>query len=158
MATIIYLKGDATQPQAKGNKVIAQVCNDLGGWGKGFVLALSKRWRGPEAAYRSWHKDRSKNDFGLGAVQLVQVEPYIWVANMVAQRGMKSGSNRPPIRYEAVRACLKRLSVEARQLEASVHMPRIGCGLAGGRWEEVEPIIAEELISQGIQVTVYDLG
>ena len=116
MATIRYVKGDATQPQAKGNRIIAHVCNDLGGWGKGFVLAISKRWPGPEAAYRAWHKDRSKNDFGLGAIQIVQVEPYIWVANMVAQRGMKTGSNGPPIRYEAVRACLKKLAVEAERV------------------------------------------
>ena len=115
MATIKYIKGDATQPQAKGNRIIAHVCNDLGGWGKGFVLAVSKRWPEPEEAYRAWHRDRSKNDFGLGAVQLVQVEPYIWVANMVAQRGMKTGSNGPPIRYEAVRACLRKLAAEAKR-------------------------------------------
>ncbi len=156
MATIKYIKGDATQPQAKGNRIIAHVCNDLGGWGKGFVLAVSKRWPEPEAAYRAWHKDRSKNDFGLGAVQLVQVEPYVWVANMVAQRGMKTGSNGPPIRYEAVRACLRRLAVEANALGASVHMPRIGCGLASGRWEEVEQIVTEELTSMEIDVMVYD--
>jgi O-acetyl-ADP-ribose deacetylase (regulator of RNase III) len=158
MATIQYIKGDATQPQAKGNRIIAHVCNDLGGWGKGFVLAISKRWPGPEAAYRAWHKDRSKNDFGLGAIQLVQVEPYIWVANMIAQRGMKTGSNGPPIHYEAVRACLKELALEAEGLEASVHMPRIGCGLAGGRWEKIEPIVLDELVSQGFEVTVYDFG
>jgi O-acetyl-ADP-ribose deacetylase (regulator of RNase III) len=156
MTTINYVKGDATQPQAKGNKIIAHVCNDLGGWGKGFVLAVSKRWPGPEAAYREWHKDRSKNDFGLGAFQLVRVERYIWVANMVAQRGMKTGSNGPPIRYEAVRACVQKLAVEAQVLGASVHMPRIGCGLAGGRWEEVEPVIFDELALQGVEVTVYD--
>lgn len=158
MAAITYIKGDATQPQAKGKKVIAHVCNDLGGWGKGFVVAISRRWPEPEAAYRAWHRNRSKNDFGLGAIQVVQVETYIWVANMVAQRGMKTGSNGPPIRYEAVRACLKALAAEARKLEASVHMPRIGCGLAGGRWEEVEPIILDELISHGVEVTVYDFG
>lgn len=158
MATITYLRGDATQPQAKGNRIIVHVCNDLGGWGKGFVLAISKRWAGPEAAYRAWHRDRSANDFGLGAVQLVQVEPYIWVANMVAQRGMKTGSHGPPIRYEAVRDCLRSLAGEAKMRGASVHMPRIGCGLAGGRWEEIEPIILEELISQDIEVTVYDLS
>ena len=158
MATIHYLKGDATQPQARGNKVIAHVCNDLGGWGKGFVLAISKRWPRPEAAYRAWYKGRSGNDFGLGEVQLVQVEPYVWVANMVAQRGMKTGSYGPPIRYEAVRACLKKLAGETRSLGASVHMPRIGCGLAGGRWEEIEPIILDELVSQGVEVTVYDFA
>jgi O-acetyl-ADP-ribose deacetylase (regulator of RNase III) len=158
MAIINYIEGDATQPQAKGSKLIAHVCNDLGGWGKGFVLAVSKRWPEPEAAYRAWHKDRSKNDFGLGAIRLVQVEPYVWVANMVAQRGMKTGSNGPPIRYDAVRVCLKKLAGEAKSLGASVHMPRIGCGLAGGRWEQVEPIIAGELTSHDVEVTVYDLG
>lgn len=156
MATIHYVKGDATQPQAKGNKVIAHVCNDLGGWGKGFVLAISKRWAEPEAEYRAWHKGRSRNDFGLGAIRLVRVEPYVWVANMVAQRGMKTGSNGPPIRYEAVRACLRKLAVEAEALQASAHMPRIGCGLAGGRWEKVEPIVVEEMTSKGIEVTIYD--
>jgi O-acetyl-ADP-ribose deacetylase (regulator of RNase III) len=88
----------------------------------------------------------------------VQVEPYIWVANMVAQKGMKTGSNGPPIRYEAVRACLKKLGEEANGLRASIHMPRIGCGLAGGRWEEIEPIILDELASHGVVVTVYDFG
>lgn len=158
MATITYLKGDATQPHAKGNRIIAHVCNDLGGWGKGFVLAISKRWPEPEAAYRAWHKDRSKNDFGLGAVQLIPVEPYIWVANMVAQRGMKAGPSGPPIRYEAVRACLRTLAERAKDLDASVHMPRIVCGLAGGKWEEIEPIITEELTSKGVEVTVYDFA
>jgi O-acetyl-ADP-ribose deacetylase (regulator of RNase III) len=158
MATIKYIKGDATQPQASGYKVIAHVCNDLGRWGKGFVLAVSKRWSEPEAAYRAWHKGRSKNEFGLGAIQVVQVEKYIWVGNMIAQRGMKTGSNGPPIRYEAVRTCLKKIAVGAKQFGASVHMPRIGCGLAGGRWEEIEPIILDELTSNGIEVTVYDLG
>ena len=140
MATVRYIKGDATQPQATGNRIIGHVCNDLGGWGKGFVLAISKRWPEPEAAYRVWHKDRSKNDFGLGAVQLVRVETYIWVANMVARHGMRAGSNGPPIRYGAVRDCMKKLVVETEALGASIHMPRLGCGLAGGRWEEVSPL------------------
>jgi O-acetyl-ADP-ribose deacetylase (regulator of RNase III) len=158
MTTITYLKGDATQPQGKGSKIIAHICNDLGGWGKGFVLAISKRWKEPEIAYRAWHKERTTSGFGLGAVQFVQATPYICVANMLGQRGMKSGSNGPPIRYEAVRSCLKELAREAKEKKASVHMPRIGCGLAGGRWEEIEPIIKEELTSQGIEVTVYDFG
>ena len=55
MATIRYLKGDATCPQAKGVKIICHVCNDIGGWGKGFVLALSRRWEQPESEYRAWY-------------------------------------------------------------------------------------------------------
>ena len=42
MTAIQYLTGDATAPTASGNKIIAHVCNDIGGWGKGFVLAPLK--------------------------------------------------------------------------------------------------------------------
>ena len=108
MSGITYVRGDATAPQGKGVKIIAHVCNDLGGWGKGFVLALSRRWPEPEAAYRRWHRERASNDFGLGAVQFVQVGPYIWVANMVGQRGMRTGSKGVPVRYEAIDAAPRR--------------------------------------------------
>jgi hypothetical protein len=37
-------------------------------------------------------------------------------------------------------------------------MPRIGCGLAGGRWEMIEPLVTEELERHGVEVTVYDLA
>jgi hypothetical protein len=35
-------------------------------------------------------------------------------------------------------------------------MPRIGCGLAGGDWNKVEAIINKTLISNGLEVFVYD--
>ncbi|MFJ5231080.1 macro domain-containing protein [Kitasatospora sp. NPDC088391] len=155
--TIVYVRGDATAPRGKGTRIVAHVCNDLGGWGKGFVLALSRRWPEPEAAYRRWHRERAGNDFGLGAVQLVQVSPYLWVANMVGQRGTRTArSTGVPVRYEAIDTALGALAGHAGRLGASVHMPRIGCGLAGGRWERVEPLVTARLTARGIPVTVYD--
>jgi O-acetyl-ADP-ribose deacetylase (regulator of RNase III) len=154
MSQITYLMGDATCPQAKGLKVICHVCNDIGGWGKGFVLAVSRRWPEPGAAYRAWYS--SGEGFALGAVQFVQVESHIWVANMLGQRGIRRGSSGPPIRYDAIAACLKTVAGKARELGASVHMPRIGCGLAGGEWSKVEPLIEEHLCRRGVPVTVYD--
>ncbi|MFC8404402.1 macro domain-containing protein [Streptomyces griseoincarnatus] len=156
MAGIRYVRGDATVPSVKGVKVIAHVCNDIGGWGKGFVLALSRRWPEPEAAYRAWHRDRAANDFGLGAVRLVQAERYVWVANMIGQRGVRTGGKGVPVRYEAIDTALDRLAGHALELGASVHMPRIGCGLAGGRWSRVEPLVEDRLVRRGIPVTVYD--
>lgn len=150
------VRGDATCPQAKGPKIIAHGCNDLGGWGKGFVVAVSRRWPEPERAYRRWHRDRAHNDFGLGAVQVVPVAADVWVANMVTQHGMRTGSHGPPIRYEAVGHALAIVAEHAARLSASVHLPRIGCGLAGGRWERIEPIIIEALCARDIPTTVYD--
>ncbi|MFC8537639.1 macro domain-containing protein [Streptomyces sp. NPDC057249] len=156
MSEIRYVRGDATAPGGKGVKVIVHVCNDLGGWGKGFVLALSRRWPEPEAAYRRWHRERARNDFGLGAVQFVQVAPSTWVANLVGQRGMRRGSKGVPVRYEAIDTGLAAVAGRARELGASVHMPRIGCGLAGGTWSRIEPLIAARLTDRGLSVTVYD--
>ena len=132
---ILYIKGDATAPIGSGVKVITHICNDIGGWGKGFVLALT-----------------------LGAVQFVNVENELYVANMIGQHGIyKDSKGLPPIRYDAVRQCLKEVALFAIDHKASVHMPRIGCGLAGGKWELMEQIIKEELITKEIAVTVYDL-
>lgn len=156
MTAIRYLAGDATVPQAKGPKIIAHVCNDRGGWGKGFVLALSARWQEPEKAYRKWHRERAGNDFGLGAVQVVEVGRGLWVANMIGQHGTRTGSSGPPIRYEAVDRCLERLAEHAAELRASVHMPRIGCGLAGGKWGRIEPSVRARLGERDVAVTVYD--
>ncbi|MEU1211527.1 macro domain-containing protein [Streptomyces sp. NPDC005791] len=158
MSGITYVRGDATSPQGKGVKLIVHCCNDLGGWGKGFVLALSRRWPGPEAAYRRWHRERAGNDFGPGAAQFVRVEPYVWVANVVGQRGTRTGSKGVPVRYEAIDAGLEKVAAKAAELGASVHMPRIGCGLAGGTWPRVEPLVTDRLVSRGIAVTVYDVG
>lgn len=157
MKSITYLKGDATAPQASGTKIIAHICNDIGGWGKGFVLAISRRWPEPEKMYREWYRLNPGNDFALGNIQLVQVEPYIYVANMIGQRGVKaSRTEGAPIRYEAVESCLDKLAKEAGKLNASVHMPRIGCGLAGGKWENIEPLIEKTLLKENVDVYVYD--
>jgi O-acetyl-ADP-ribose deacetylase (regulator of RNase III) len=158
MSEITYVRGDATAPSVKGVKLIAHVCNDIGGWGKGFVLALSRRWPEPEAAYRAWHRDRAHNDFGLGATQFVQVEKYVWVANLIGQRGIRTGSKGVPVRYEAIDTGLAHLATKAAELGASVHMPRIGCGLAGGNWSRVEPLVTRRLVERGVAVTVYDHG
>ncbi|KAF5993240.1 macro domain-containing protein [Streptomyces sp. WAC00263] len=158
MSEITYVRGDATAPSVNGVKLIAHVCNDIGGWGKGFVLALSRRWPEPEAAYRAWHRDRAHNDFGLGATQFVQVEKYVWVANLIGQRGIRTGSKGVPVRYEAIGTGLAQVAIKAAELDASVHMPRIGCGLAGGDWSRVEPLILRRLVERGVAVTVYDHG
>lgn len=153
---IRYLKGDATRPQ--GTNIIVHVCNDRGAWGAGFVMALSKRWHAPELLYRHWHKGDGEignvtGPFRQGEVQFIAVYDSIVVANMIAQT---LGGERP-LNDNALRACLEKVADFAVERKASVHMPRIGCGLAGGKWEEVEPIINETLVYAGVPVTVYDL-
>jgi hypothetical protein len=90
---ITYLKGDATRPQASPdeNIILAHICNDVGVWGRGFVLAISKRWKEPEWQYRAWAAREAEFDgLILGSVQFVEVCRGWYVANMIAQRGLKT--------------------------------------------------------------------
>jgi O-acetyl-ADP-ribose deacetylase (regulator of RNase III) len=152
---INFAKGDATQPKSEGNKIIVHICNDIGGWEKGFVVAISKRWTEPEKKYREWFK--SQANFKLGEVQFVQVENDTWVANMIGQHKInKDEHGNAPIRYDAVAKGLLAVGTFAKEKNASVHMPRIGCGLAGGTWDKIEPLIQSGISSNDIPVTVYD--
>lgn len=158
MCSIKYINGDATNPVGDDSKIIVHICNDVGGWGAGFVLAISARWKEPELGYRRWHRDDPADmpPFDLGNVIFVDVAPNLCVANLIGQHGIRGKSSTPPIRYEAVKTGLCTIALEAAKRNASIHMPRIGCGLAGGNWEEIQMIIEQTLISAGINVTVYD--
>lgn len=144
---IRYVVGDATRPNGHGPRIVAHVVNTIGAWGAGFVVAVSRRWPEPESEYRNARPS-------LGGVQYVPVGDGIVVANMVAQRGVGGGR---PLRYGALARCLDDVARYALTHEASVHMPRVGCGLAGGAWSIVEMLIEESLVDRGIDVTVYDL-
>ena len=159
---LFYVLGDATDP-IKTPAVIAHVCNDIGGWGRGFVTALSAKNPTPEKVYRSWHKNgfflRSSSEtqripFELGQVQYASFGDNVQVANMIAQHGVRWEGKVPPIRYEALGNCLRTVYAHAQRMPATVHMPRIGCVLAGGKWEEIAKII-EEIMT--VDTVVYTL-
>lgn len=153
--TINYIKGDATCPIAKGNRIIMHICNDLNKFGAGFALAIAKKWPTAKEAYHSWYREH--NDFGLGNVRFCEVQPYIFVAHMIAQHGLRGGSKGPPIRYEALAECLQKVTEKAKELGASIHAPRIGIGLAEGVWSIISKLIEEHLCQEGVDVTIYDL-
>ena len=44
MKTIKYLLGDATSPDLSTRPLIAHICNDIGAWGKGFVVPLGQKY------------------------------------------------------------------------------------------------------------------
>jgi Ca-activated chloride channel homolog len=139
---IQYLAGDASRPVGAGPKVLAVVCNDEGAWGKGFLMSVSARWPEVREQFRTWHEGGiTAPPFELGEVLLVQVEPDLWVANLLVQHGTRWLNGEPPIRYVALEAALDRLG-RARHAAGSVrshaadrHRARrrfVGCGGADG--------------------------
>jgi O-acetyl-ADP-ribose deacetylase (regulator of RNase III) len=165
--SINYVVGDATNPASVGRQIIVHCCNDAGFWNAGFVRALSERYYQPERDYRRWSIEHDlystgtgpqpRIPFALGQVQFVKVRAGLCVANLIGQHGIRSHSNPRPIRYDAVRHGLIRVRQLALAHDASIHMPRLGAGLAGGNWNVIEGIIRDELCAFGLNVTVYDL-
>lgn len=151
---IRYVVGDATQPPIAGGetRVICHVCNDVGAWGAGFVLAVSRRWPNPEREYRAAFERTPRPQ--LGEVQLCRVESGLYVANMIAQHGFPSASRPVALDYTALVNCMVWLGQYAER-GWSFHMPRIGCGIAGGDWRRVSSLIETALAD--FQVIVYDL-
>lgn len=166
MSRVIYKTGDATQPdlrQGSANYLI-HVCNDQGGWGAGFTGALSKRYTQPERAYREWYRRiglYGSLSFELSGIQLVSVGQHLTVVNMLAQRGYRTQDNLKPFSPVDFTICCIKLY---NHIDPShklcppvcIHLPRVGCGLGGGTWEEVEVILHKYFVAEGIKVIVYD--
>jgi O-acetyl-ADP-ribose deacetylase (regulator of RNase III) len=88
-------------------------------------------------------------------MHLAQAEPATQVASLVAQRGYGPSAS-PRIRYGALKEALEQLAKAAVEARATVHMPRIGCGQAGGSWDVVEELLTMTLGAARVPVSVYD--
>lgn len=133
--------------------MILHVVNDQGGWGRGFVLALSARWPDVERDYRAWASGKMNTPFALGEILVSVATTDIEVVHLLAQHGYKSAANPIPLRYEALQQCLEKAAALARQSRASVHMPRIGTGFAGGDWTRIKAMITDAF--KGVPAFVY---
>lgn len=139
--------------------VIPHICNNRGGWGRGFVVALSSKWKKPELQYRKWYEDKNYyTPFDLGEIQIVELDvatENIDVVNMVAQKDFKplaykskfslgntTPLNIPNINYSSLYECLLRMKIAYKNHEnVEFHAPMFGSGLAGGNKEKIEDIV-----------------
>ena len=167
------VKGDATKPQTEDHRVlVAHVCNDVGAFGAGFVLAVTKAWgQGPEHKYKEQVSATPASE-RLGEVSYALVKeapngdllsPQIIVANMIAQSSTISTGNRRPLKYNALARCMDevaRIVIKSQNENKcridSIHCPKFGSDLAGGDWAFIEELINDCWLVKGINVTVYE--
>jgi O-acetyl-ADP-ribose deacetylase (regulator of RNase III) len=153
---IKYVYGDALEARGTGSRIIAHIVNDkTPNWGAGFPRVLKSKWPSVQEDFRTWALSSSKN-LSLGEVHLTPVSDDLNIVHMIAQHGY-GPSRKPRIRYVALKTCLEKLAEIALNQSASIHMPRIGTGQAGGYWSVIAELIDMTLIKQNIEVTIYDL-
>ena len=151
-----FVVGDALQPRGGGANIIAHVVNDkTPRWGgHGFAQAVGGRWPVVQADFITQVAMRP-GLFALGNVLVSQPTDNLWIASMICQHGY-GPSPTPRIRYGALKNCLKEVAQLAARHQATVHMPRIGTGFAGGSWSLIVELILESLSHAGISTTIYD--
>lgn len=146
---ITNVVGDATKPQVAGPVIIAHITNNVGAWGAGFVVPLGKEY--PRA--KDDYNDRRQ--WRLGDSNIILVRRNVWVANMCAQRGITKRGDK--IDYFYLNHCLQEVFYTANKIGATVHMPRIGSGLAGGNWNRILEMIMDAADKADVDVYIYTL-
>lgn len=146
--------GDAREPRGEGPHLIVHLVNDkTANWGGAFARALKERWPRAQEAFKEW---ASRENLALGNVHVVDIEPNVAVATIIAQKGY-GPSLTPRIRYAALRQALAEIATIADERRAAVDMPRLGAGQAGGDWTIIRELVDEALVRRGVKVTVYTL-
>jgi len=167
---IFYIKGDVCEPLRDNEHeiiVIPHCCNTLGVMGKGVALALKKKWPVVYDAYKEMESKTSSGlKYKLGQICSVMVDDHTIIVNMIGQEGIISANNPRPVKYEALVSCMREIRVNiAKSLYKyrkdvnrtySIHTCKFGCGLAGGSFDVIYPLIQELWVDYGIDVTIYE--
>lgn len=153
---ISVVHGSVLDPRGDGPRIICQLVNDRATkWGGGVARKVAGRYPAAE-------KEFTEKIFALtperrlGAVIFTYAGEDISVASLVAQEGF-GPSLFPRIRYSALKQCFEVLAEKAGQMNASIHMPRIGAGSAGGDWGTIEEMLDDIMVRAGLTVIIYDL-
>ena len=144
---ISYKKGDLL----KAEGILAHGVNCVGGFGSGVAGQIATQF--PEAKKLYLYK-HCMEGWKLGDIQIAYVSSTKIIVNAATQnkyfpRDVVNAD------YPAIRTVLEKLYALSSTLNLPVHIPKIGCGLAGGDWHIVEDIIND--VFKDKEITVWTL-
>ncbi|WP_172841146.1 ImmA/IrrE family metallo-endopeptidase [Rhodovulum sp. P5] len=153
---IRLLHGNVLEPRNGGKKIICQLVNDKAiKWGGGVARKIAKRFPDAENAYSEKVMQIPQGE-RLGRVIFSEASDDLIIASLIGQEGF-GPSLFPRIRYAELQTCLEQVADQASSIGASIHMPKIGTGSAGGDWSTIEEMLDDVMVRAGLFVTVYDV-
>jgi O-acetyl-ADP-ribose deacetylase (regulator of RNase III) len=155
-AELKEIRGNALMTRGDAPQLLVHVVNNKArSWGAGFGKQVAERYPAVAANFRAAMDGSSRPR--LGDIFATPVNDTFTLVQMVAQSGYGE-SERPRLRYVALRDALRKVRELALQNNATIHMPRIGTGFGGGAWTLIRELIHQELVAYDVNVTVYQLG
>lgn len=147
--------GDVLRPVARGKHIVCQMVNDSSyRWGGGVAAQAARDYPAAQSAFEIWMRALPRAE-RLGKAHFHEVQQSRTIASLVAQEGVGK-SDAPRLRYAALSQALHAVAERAIETGASVHMPKLGTGAAGGSWPLIEELVVEEFIRRDIPVRVYE--
>jgi O-acetyl-ADP-ribose deacetylase (regulator of RNase III) len=145
------VKGDLVALAKAGEfDVIVHGCNCFHTMGAGVALQLATEFAGEhgpiETDMKTEFGDRSKlGSYSIATGFADDGTPFA-IVNAYTQYSTASADDKTPVDYDAIRHVFHSLGVMVqRPRQIRIGYPAIGAGLAGGDWERISGIIAEEL-------------
>jgi O-acetyl-ADP-ribose deacetylase (regulator of RNase III) len=157
MSKLNYIKGDLFTTDCE---IIAHGVNCRGKFGSGVAGQIRKLYPRVREAYLEKHE---LYGWKLGQIQFVYAngpervkgQPY-WIVNMATQDAC-GYDGKVYVDYLAVELCFNTLFRFCEYNKDRIAIPKVGCGLAGGEWPQVESILLKLLQNRDLEVNVYTL-
>jgi|TARA_B100001094_G_scaffold331074_1_gene398243 hypothetical protein len=145
--------------------IIPHVCNNIDLFDAGFAANLADRYPMTKENYHLLGRVFLKTN--LGYCQMLKVDENkknkssIYVANMIAQNGIRNGKNIRPLNYFALMKSMYSISLFIKKYteannttdKVEIHAPKFGSGLSGGNWNFIADLIED--IWKDYNVYVY---
>lgn len=159
--TVKHLQGDLLSLK---QGIIAHQENTFGVHGAGVALQLTKRYPHAMTAFANFTKQPHDHDL-MGHVCLVNTDGSnglnpsiprtdVQIANMYGQNEIGVGIRQTD--YNALKLALTRTHNWAQKTGQAVAVPAlIGCGLAGGDWDNVVLPMLEQVFSDDVELLIY---
>ena len=155
--TIRYKTGDLIEALKTGDvDAIAHQANCFNTMGSGVELAIKQAF--PEAYEADCQTIKGDPDkLGTLSATVVQNEfGFGWIFNLYGQYNYGREPGMVYTDLDALRSAVAqmKLFLDAANISA-LGLPKLGCGLGGAKWQDVEAILIDEL--PDIDITVYTL-
>ena len=145
---------------------VPHVCNNIDLFGAGFAAEVADRYPSVKTNYHLLGKSfLAKN---MGYTQILKIKEdskfhhKLFIANMIAQNGVRSQNNNRPLNYYGLVKSMVSLAYYIdnntgflnKTERVEIHCPKFGSGLAGGNWSFIEELMED--IWGKYPITVYN--
>lgn len=157
---LTYKHGDVLE---SGADVIAHQVNCFGVMGAGLARQIREKY---PHVYEEYHKlcERNNHHIGmLGVAHWSKIDDSHWIANLFGQHGYGRGevyTVMPALKValmRTVQGCEEWADAEQRKIRLALPY-KLGCGLAGGNWEEIRRMIEEIAKNTDVEIEIWRIA